>query len=167
VERHLKARKTQWYNPFAFLVEDEFFLGELHVGNMTEASFAGLEKLSVLELERSVERVVKCERQNVAAMIAHLAEMARREAHLELGYKNLFEYCVRHLRLSEGSVWCRRKRAAPAAKPCPDEARPPGKSRYIPSSERERLMEKASYQCEYRGARCTARAGLEIDHIDP
>ena len=45
MERHLKARKTQWYNPFAFLVEDEFFLGELHVGNTTEASFAGLEKL--------------------------------------------------------------------------------------------------------------------------
>ncbi len=43
-------------------------------------------------------------------------------------------------------------------------------SRYIRSSVRERVLERASYQCEYTGpggVRCTARAGLEIDHIDP
>ncbi len=43
-------------------------------------------------------------------------------------------------------------------------------SRYIPSSVRERVLERASHQCEYTGAagvRCTARAGLEIDHLDP
>jgi 5-methylcytosine-specific restriction endonuclease McrA len=31
-------------------------------------------------------------------------------------------------------------------------------------------MEMASYRCEYHGpsgTRCTARAGLEIDHIEP
>ena len=33
--------------------------------------------------------------------------MAERKAHLELGYSNLFEYCLRRLRLSEGSVACR------------------------------------------------------------
>ncbi len=42
--------------------------------------------------------------------------------------------------------------------------------RYIPSSVRERLLERASYQCEFRGpggVRCTARTRLEVDHIEP
>ncbi len=42
--------------------------------------------------------------------------------------------------------------------------------RYIPSSVRERLLERAGYQCEFRGpgrVRCTARTRLEVDHIDP
>ena len=35
---------------------------------------------------------------------------------------------------------------------------------------RERLLERADYQCEYRGpggVRCTARTRLEVGHIDP
>ncbi len=35
---------------------------------------------------------------------------------------------------------------------------------------RERVLERASYQCEYTGpggVRCTARTRLEIDHVDP
>ncbi len=44
------------------------------------------------------------------------------------------------------------------------------RSRYTPSSVRERRMDDAGYQCEYTGpdgVRCTARVGLEIDHIVP
>ncbi len=44
------------------------------------------------------------------------------------------------------------------------------RSRYTPSSVRERRMDDAGYQCEYTGpdgVRCTARVGLEIDHIIP
>ncbi len=43
-------------------------------------------------------------------------------------------------------------------------------SRYIPGSVRERLLERAAYQCEYigpGGVRCTARTRLEVDHIEP
>ncbi len=43
-------------------------------------------------------------------------------------------------------------------------------SRYIPSSVRERVLERACYQCEWTGpggVRCSARTGLEIDHVDP
>ena len=43
-------------------------------------------------------------------------------------------------------------------------------SRYISGSVRERVLERAGYQCEFTGTggvRCTARAGLEIDHIKP
>ncbi len=42
--------------------------------------------------------------------------------------------------------------------------------RYIPSSVREHLLERAGYRCEFRGpggVRCTARTRLEVDHIDP
>ncbi len=43
-------------------------------------------------------------------------------------------------------------------------------SRYVSSSVRERHLERAGYQCEFRGpegVRCTARVGLEIDHVRP
>ena len=66
-----------------------------------------LKVLSTSELARSAEKLVTSERQHVALLIAHLAEFSERKAHLELGYKNLFEYCVGHLLLSEGSVWMR------------------------------------------------------------
>ena len=56
-----------------------------------------------------------------------------------------------------------------------EKKRPEGKaraagSRYIPSSVRERVLERACYQCEFTGTggvRCSSRTGLEIDHIDP
>ena len=44
------------------------------------------------------------------------------------------------------------------------------KSRYIPSHLRERVHERAGYQCEYRGpdgTRCQSRTGLEIEHERP
>jgi hypothetical protein len=52
--------------------------------------------------------------------------------------------------------------------PSPDEIL--AKSRYISSHSRERVHERANYQCEYRaedGTRCRARAGLEIEHLLP
>ncbi len=70
----------------------------------------------------------------------------------------------------------RRKRQAARSKTPLDEAAEAKKrevdesSRYIPSSVRERRLECAGYQCEYTGpdgVRCTARVGLEIDHIRP
>ena len=69
--------------------------------------FESLERLSTEELDDSVEKLVRAEKRNVALMIAHIAEMARRKGHLERGYKNLFEYCTRRLSLSEGSVYLR------------------------------------------------------------
>ena len=66
--------------------------------------FEALEGLSTEELDHSVEELVRAEKRNVALVIAHIAEMSRRKGHLERGYKNLFDYCVRRLRLSEGSV---------------------------------------------------------------
>ena len=66
--------------------------------------FERLEGLSTEELDQSTERLVRAEKRNVALVIAHIAEMSRRKGQLERGYKSLFDYCVRRLRLSEGSV---------------------------------------------------------------
>ncbi len=63
-----------------------------------------------------------------------------------------------------------KKREARSGSPLGAQASRLHPSRYIPSSVRERLLERADYQCEYMGpggVRCTARTRLEIDHIDP
>ncbi len=72
-----------------------------------ERYFQRLESLSTVELASSAERIVATERRHVAAVIAHLAEILRRKAYLELGYKTRFDYCVKRLRLSEGGAWTR------------------------------------------------------------
>ena len=44
------------------------------------------------------------------------------------------------------------------------------KNRYLSSQVRERVHERADYQCEYRGpdgTRCRSRTGLEIEHLLP
>jgi hypothetical protein len=69
-----------------------------------KAYFEKLEGLSSEELDRSAEKLVRLEKQNVALLIAHIAEMSRRKAELERGYKNMFEYCTKRLNLCEGSV---------------------------------------------------------------
>lgn len=66
--------------------------------------FERLEGLSTEELDHSTEELVRAEKRNVALVIAHIAEMSRRRGYLERGYKNLWDYCTRRLRLSEGSV---------------------------------------------------------------
>ncbi len=61
-----------------------------------------------------------------------------------------------------------RKKKEPRS-PRPDEARN-GRSRYVPAALRDHVLSRASYQCEYRGptgVRCSTRAGLEVDHIQP
>ena len=47
---------------------------------------------------------------------------------------------------------------------------PPARSRYLSSEVRERVLERASHRCEFRGpdgTRCTSRRGLEIEHTKP
>ena len=66
--------------------------------------FVKLRRLSSAELDRSAEKLVVAENGNIAKLIAHIAEMSARKLALELGYKNLFDYCIRRLNLSEGAV---------------------------------------------------------------
>jgi hypothetical protein len=69
-----------------------------------KAYFRTLEDLSTEALDRSAEATVRAEKRNVALVIAHIAEISRRKAELECGYKNIFDFCTRRLKLSEGSV---------------------------------------------------------------
>ena len=66
--------------------------------------FVKLRRLSSAELDCSAEKLVVAENGNIAKLIAHIAEMSARKVALELGYKNLFDYCIRRLNLSEGAV---------------------------------------------------------------
>ena len=72
-----------------------------------EACFERLEKLSTEELDQEAQTCVLSEQKCVASLIADLSEISKRKAHLELGYKDLFDYGVRRLKLSEGSVYLR------------------------------------------------------------
>jgi hypothetical protein len=88
----------------AIFEEQESKEGETAMIEKVKTYFERLENLSTEELDHSTERLVRAEKRNVALVIAHIAEMSRRKGHLERGYKSLFDYCVRRLRLSEGSV---------------------------------------------------------------
>jgi 5-methylcytosine-specific restriction endonuclease McrA len=50
---------------------------------------------------------VSKEKKTQAILIAHLSEIAERKLHLDQGYANMFDYCVRALNLAEGEVWLR------------------------------------------------------------
>ena len=66
--------------------------------------FEKIEGLANKELDLAVVKLVAFENRNVALIIAHLAEISRRKAELEHGYRSLCDYGVRRLGLSEGSV---------------------------------------------------------------
>ncbi len=69
--------------------------------------FETLNKTESHDLDIQVCDLVKKEKQHAALIIAHIAEIAKRKYHMGFGYKNLFEYCLKRLRLSEGSIWRR------------------------------------------------------------
>ena len=77
-----------------------------------EDYFAMLEELTSEELDESTRELALHGKQNEARSIAHIAEIAKRELHLKLGYKNLFDSCCRGLNYSEGSVFRRTQVAA-------------------------------------------------------
>ena len=63
------------------------------------------------------------------------------------------------------------ERATPRGEnPQSSEPAVPTPSRHLPSEVRERVLERAGYQCEYcgpDGLRCSSRTGLEIEHTKP
>ena len=75
-----------------------------------ENYFTKLERLSNDELDRSAEKLVIAENVNIAKLIAHLAGMSSRKTALELGYRSLYDYCIKRLNLSEGAVPARGER---------------------------------------------------------
>src|SRR5215470_6672248 len=89
-----------------YKIEKEYTMPDLKKENV-QAYFEKLERLSTEELDQEAQKCVLSEQWSVACVIAHLAEISRREAHLRLGFTSLFDYGVRRLGLSEGSVYLR------------------------------------------------------------
>lgn len=69
-----------------------------------QSYFITLESLTVETLDRSAQRLVRGENESIARLIAHLAEMSDRKTALEMGYRSLYDYCIRRLHLSESAV---------------------------------------------------------------
>jgi hypothetical protein len=72
-----------------------------------QAYFVMLENLSSQELDRSAQAIAAHEKHDIARFVAHIAEIGSRGFHLKLGYRSLFEYCVKRFNLTEGSVYRR------------------------------------------------------------
>jgi hypothetical protein len=91
--------------------------------------------------------------------LLHMAEIMERALDIALDKKDMKRKLARRLERKP------RKADNSRYKPRPDEV-----SRYIPTQTRERVYERAGYQCEYRGpdgTRCRSRTGLEIEHTLP
>jgi len=68
---------------------------------------ASLRRLSDVELIARIRRLVARERRATALLLAHLAELDTRDAHLRAGYSSLFAYCREGLGLSEHDAYNR------------------------------------------------------------
>ena len=74
---------------------------------MSGLNFTSIQKLSNDDLQEKLVEFVQLERKQVSLFIAHLSVVSKRKLHLEFGYKSLFDYCTKHLNLSEGSAYRR------------------------------------------------------------
>lgn len=78
-----------------------------------------MRELSNEELIGRAEAFARVERSATADLIACLAEVERREILLDRGYRHLFDFCVRRLRMSEGAA-ARRTAAVRAVRKRPE-----------------------------------------------
>ena len=64
-------------------------------------------RLGAVDLHRSCASWQQRERSCLLVVLIHIAEIAKRGLHLDLGYMNLGDYCQQHLGLSESEAWSR------------------------------------------------------------
>jgi hypothetical protein len=98
----------------------------------------------------------------VQSPVQHMAEIMERAMDIALDKKDVKRKHARRLAREAKTNDNSRHKSRP------DEIST--KDRYVPSQSRERVQERAGYQCEYQGpdgTRCRARAGLEIEHKLP
>jgi 5-methylcytosine-specific restriction endonuclease McrA len=65
------------------------------------------DNLSSHALAARLSELLADERQTIVAFVLHLAELERRQLHLELGYSSLFVFCTQRLRLTGGAAFRR------------------------------------------------------------
>jgi 5-methylcytosine-specific restriction endonuclease McrA len=63
--------------------------------------------LSSHALTAKLGELLADERQTIVAFVLHLAELERRQLHLELGYPNLYGFCIDRLKLTRGATYRR------------------------------------------------------------
>jgi hypothetical protein len=59
------------------------------------------------ELMADMERRAHCEREDLAHLIADIAEFAARDGYLAVGFSSMYRYCREALKLSEWEAWLR------------------------------------------------------------
>jgi len=64
-------------------------------------------ELSNEELVATLDRLARCESRVTAVVVAHLAELDRRELHTVAGFRSLHEYCTGRLHLSDHEAYLR------------------------------------------------------------
>jgi hypothetical protein len=69
--------------------------------------FAAISQKTDFCLLTAARQLAAAEKKTQVALIAHLAEIARRKLHLDQGYASMFDYCLRALHLAEGEIWLR------------------------------------------------------------
>jgi len=65
------------------------------------------EHLSSHALTARLGELLATERRTIASFVLHLAELERRQLHLELGYSSTFVFCTQHLKLTNASAFRR------------------------------------------------------------
>src|SRR5262245_49720558 len=65
------------------------------------------EHLSSHALTAKLSQLLADERQTIVAFVLHLAELERRQLHLELGYSNMYAFCIDRLKLTRGATYRR------------------------------------------------------------
>jgi hypothetical protein len=83
------------------------------------AVFSDVRRLKSEDLTARVDQLASRERLLICDFLVYLAELDRRELHLELGFPSLFAYCTEHLRFSKASTF-RRTTAARLVRSFPE-----------------------------------------------
>jgi hypothetical protein len=63
--------------------------------------------MSDAELQQNLQQLLGAGSRTEARILAHLAEVEARQLHLKAAFSSMFDYCLRHLKLSEDEAWRR------------------------------------------------------------
>ena len=67
--------------------------------------FRSLDTVTNNELNQSLKALYQSDRENLAEIVLHLAEVGKRESYRELGYSSLFTYAVEYLNSSKAAAY--------------------------------------------------------------
>jgi 5-methylcytosine-specific restriction endonuclease McrA len=128
---------------------------------------SSLRHLSNGAVDHGLSQAAVDERASIVRVVVHIAEFDGRRLYRDKGFASMFRYCVRKLGYAL-IVQLEKRRCGRTDQPRP--ARPCTSVRHVPASVRRIVWERDGNQCAYGaedGQRCSARSGLELDHVVP